>query len=264
MLRRTLTGIALTLSFVLPAHADDAAIQTQFAKLGLNVESVQASPVAGLKLVATDQGIFYASDDGQYFIHGKMFKIGETGITDVAAAVVKKQLEALLPTAIVYKAPKEKYAITVFTDTSCGYCQKLHQELQDYLDAGITVRYLAYPRHGVDSQTGHLLSNIWCAKDPAQAMTDGKRVKLLPVMVRAALISLPNIINLARKWVSTVRPLCYWMMARYCQDIALPMRCYRYCNHAKSDWLFLLISKPCSCRVLFIYASAYNGAFRHP
>ncbi|CAH0532676.1 Thiol:disulfide interchange protein DsbC [Vibrio stylophorae] len=177
MLRRTLTGIALTLSFVLPAHADDAAIQTQFAKLGLNVESVQASPVAGLKLVATDQGIFYASDDGQYFIHGKMFKIGETGITDVAAAVVKKQLEALLPTAIVYKAPKEKYAITVFTDTSCGYCQKLHQELQDYLDAGITVRYLAYPRHGVDSQTGHLLSNIWCAKDPAQAMTDGKAGK---------------------------------------------------------------------------------------
>ena len=53
---------------------------------------------------------------------------------------------------IVYKAPNEKHSITVFTDISCGYCRKLHRELNDLLDAGITVKYLAFPRGGLQVQ----------------------------------------------------------------------------------------------------------------
>ena len=42
---------------------------------------------------------------------------------------------------IVYKAAQEKHVITVFTDITCGYCHKLHEQMKDYNALGITVRY---------------------------------------------------------------------------------------------------------------------------
>jgi thiol:disulfide interchange protein DsbC len=57
---------------------------------------------------------------------------------------------------IVYKAPQEKHVITVFTDITCGYCHKLHEQMSDYNALGITVRYLAFPRQGCKaSRAGH-------------------------------------------------------------------------------------------------------------
>ena len=53
------------------------------------------------------------------------------------------KLNALSNEMIVYKAPKEQHVITVFTDITCGYCHKLHEQMSDYNALGITVRYLA-------------------------------------------------------------------------------------------------------------------------
>ena len=75
---------------------------------------------------------------------------------------------------IVYKAPNEKHSITVFTDISCGYCRKLHRELDDLLDAGITVKYLAFPRGGLQGSGYADLMNVWCARDQQEALTEAK------------------------------------------------------------------------------------------
>lgn len=55
---------------------------------------------------------------------------------------------------IIFKAPQEKYVVTVFTDISCGYCKKLHESVDELNRQGVTVRYLAYPRQGADSDVG--------------------------------------------------------------------------------------------------------------
>jgi thiol:disulfide interchange protein DsbC len=80
----------------------------------------------------------------------------------------------MTPNAIEFKAKNEKFVVTVFTDTDCGYCRKLHNEIQDYLDAGITIHYLAYPRGGENSETFNTLESIWCSKDKPGAMTKAK------------------------------------------------------------------------------------------
>lgn len=49
---------------------------------------------------------------------------------------------------IEYKAANEKYVVTVFTDITCGYCVRLHSQMKEYNDLGITVRYMAFPRQG--------------------------------------------------------------------------------------------------------------------
>ena len=49
-------------------------------------------------------------------------------------------------------AEPAKGYINVFTDITCGYCRKLHLEMDDLNRRGVEVRYLAFPR-GVSSQT---------------------------------------------------------------------------------------------------------------
>ncbi len=90
---------------------------------------------------------------------------------------------------IEFKAKDEKYVVTAFTDITCGYCRKMHKQMDDYNSRGITFRYLAYPRSGIKDQTGNLsqgfkdLRSVWCSEDPAAAMTNAKKIaEMLPIV----------------------------------------------------------------------------------
>ena len=188
-MKKIIAAVALSCCFnVLASEVPSSAVQPimapmavdpikeRFAELGLTVSRVQDSPVAGLKTVLTDKGVFYASPEGKYLIQGTMVDLeNRVNVTDQALNPVRKEgVSEYTDSMIVYKAENEKHQITVFTDITCGYCRKLHRELEDYLAAGITVKYLAYPRGGIGSGGYNDLMNVWCAKDAAQAMTDAK------------------------------------------------------------------------------------------
>ena len=83
-------------------------------------------------------------------------------------------MERFKDSMIVFPAKDEKHTVTVFTDTSCGYCRKLHSEMAGYNEAGITVRYLAFPRSGTTGPTFDQMKAIWCSKDTQDAMTQAK------------------------------------------------------------------------------------------
>jgi sulfonate transport system ATP-binding protein len=133
------------------AQADDAAIQQTLAKMGIKSSDIQPAPVAGMKTVLTNSGVLYITDDGKHIIQGPMYDVSGTAPVNVTNKMLLKQLNALEKEMIVYKAPQEKHVITVFTDITCGYCHKLHEQMADYNALGITVRYLAFPRQGLDS-----------------------------------------------------------------------------------------------------------------
>ncbi|KLV04406.1 protein-disulfide isomerase [Photobacterium aquae] len=164
------------------AKPDEAAITTKLSGLGLTPESISASPLSGLNEVVTERGILYVSDDGSYFLAGHLFQndgAQPVNLTEQKMAKINKEkLQGLEGEMIVYPAKDQKYVVTVFTDTSCGYCRKLHNEMQAYNDAGITIRYLAFPRGGERSGNFKEMSAIWGAKNPAQAMNDAKNGKL--------------------------------------------------------------------------------------
>ncbi len=158
------------------AAPSEQQLQKLMAEIGLKPTSVANAPVPGLLQVFTDRGLFFASSDGRYLIQGEVFDlknkvhINEEVMKPMRQAGVKQ----MTPSAIEFKAKNEKFVITVFTDTDCGYCRKLHSEMQDYLDAGITIHYLAYPRGGENSQTFSTLESIWCSKDKQGAMNKAK------------------------------------------------------------------------------------------
>ena len=152
-------------------------------KLGLTVRKVEATPVPGIALLITNQGLFYSSYNGDYFIQGKVYSL-VSEVTDLAeqslASMRLEGLDVFKDDMIEFKAKDEKYIVTAFTDITCGYCRKMHKQMDDYNNRGITFRYLAYPRSGIKEQSGDFsqgfkdLRSVWCSEDPAQAMTNEK------------------------------------------------------------------------------------------
>lgn len=153
-------------------HADDAAIKQSLTKLGVQSTDIQSSPVAGMKTVLTNSGVLYVTEDGKHIIQGPMYDVSGARPVNVTNQLLMGKLNALEKEMIVYKAAQEKHIITVFTDITCGYCHKLHEEMKDYNALGITVRYLAFPRQGVQSPAEQEMKSIWCAKDRNKAFDD--------------------------------------------------------------------------------------------
>lgn len=156
-------------------HADDAAIKQSLAKLGVQNADIQSAPVAGMKTVLTDSGVLYVTEDGKHVIQGPLYDVSGAQPVNVTNQLLVGKLKALEKEMIVYKAPQEKHVITVFTDITCGYCHKLHQQMQDYNDLGITVRYLAFPRQGLNSKAEKDMQSIWCTGNRKQSFDAAMR-----------------------------------------------------------------------------------------
>tara|TARA_R100001591_G_scaffold57440_2_gene67282 strand:- start:218563 stop:219246 length:684 start_codon:yes stop_codon:yes gene_type:complete len=161
-------------------HADDMTkLKAELKKQLPEMELQSLSPVgeSGLYEAIIDDRIYYFTADGKYLVQGDLLSLeSRENITETRRIEVKKGLLDKLneDDLIVFAAKKPVYTVTVFTDIDCGYCRELHRQIKDYNNLGITVRYMAYPRAGAESESANKLIEVWCAKDPQKAMTDAK------------------------------------------------------------------------------------------
>lgn len=175
--RAMLLATALVNATAVAADSQDAVTAKIESKLGFDVIAVADAPVDGLYQVTTDKGLFYISKDAKYLVQARIYNMdaGMRNETEMALSSLRLDgIGAFDESAIEFTAEDEKYTITVFTDITCGYCRKLHREIDQYNDLGITVRYLAFPRAGLNSQGFRDMVSVWCADDPQQALTDAK------------------------------------------------------------------------------------------
>lgn len=154
----------------------------------LKIESIEPSPIAGLYTVKFINGpVIYATANGSHFVMGDLFAVAPTGFINLAeqqreggrvelmAGVKREDMIIFSPAELPAKA-----YVSVFTDVDCFYCQKLHNEMADINRLGIEVRYLAFPRAGVGSDSYKKIASAWCAKDPNDAMTKLKQRQRIP------------------------------------------------------------------------------------
>lgn len=145
-------------------------------------ELISKTPIAGIYEVKYGTEIYYASADGQFLIRGEVLDIvRKRNLTEESRSVARRQLmEALDRNSMIVFSPKKvKHHMTVFTDIDCGYCRKLHQEMDELNGYGIEVRYLLFPRAGIDSQSATKAQSVWCSDDRKRALTDAKLGKTL-------------------------------------------------------------------------------------
>ncbi len=183
------TGLAVSLAAAVAQAADpDAAIRKSFKLIqpDMPIEAIAESPMPGVFQVQLQGGrLLYASADGQFILQGNLYQMQKgkpVNLTEQHESKAIAQMLAKAPVSemVVFPAKDMKTHITVFTDTDCGYCQKLHSEVPELNRLGVEVRYMAFPRQGVGSHGYNTLVSVWCSKDPKEAMNLAKARKDVP------------------------------------------------------------------------------------
>lgn len=145
---------------------------------GISVTSLTETPVPGLYELITDGQIYYLDESAEYLVDGSLIQLKDrVNLTDARLGGIHMSLIAEMgeENMLIYEPEKPSTrSITVFTDISCGYCRRLHAELDTLLEEGVRVRYLLFPRAGLGSQGHKDLESVWCANDPQDAMTNAK------------------------------------------------------------------------------------------
>lgn len=180
--------LLMTAVFFNPVLADPGtrdAITNSLKKVlpGVTPDEISPSPIKGVSEVQLGPRLLYVTNDGKYLFQGSLIDLEtlkdisedrrQTMRLDAVNALGEDKM-------IIFPAKKPRHTITVFTDIDCGYCRKLHNEVDKYNERGITVRYLMYPRAGVGSPAYDKAVSVWCEEDRRQALTDAKAGKQLP------------------------------------------------------------------------------------
>lgn len=143
--------------------------------------------------VLSENGMdFFAGDFIKFGANNKIERISSDYRTSLMKGKAKEQVEKLSDEDMIVFSPENPAdsvgTVYVYTDTTCGYCRKLHGEIDQLLEANVTVKYIPYPRSGADAevpvarnQDGSLkygenkamfeLAAIACQEDQQAAMT---------------------------------------------------------------------------------------------
>ncbi|WP_418886406.1 bifunctional protein-disulfide isomerase/oxidoreductase DsbC [Frederiksenia canicola] len=153
-------------------------LQKQLEAVGATNVMLSDSALPGFKTAVSDQGVVQISQDGRFVIYGNIFELKNGKAIDITNQALLSQLESLKDEMIVYPAKNQKHVVTVFMDITCHYCHLLHGKMKEYNDLGITVRYLAFPRGGMNTQTAKQMEAIWTAKDKVFALDEAEKGNL--------------------------------------------------------------------------------------
>jgi thiol:disulfide interchange protein DsbC len=153
------------------------------AGIKANITAIRATELPQLYWVSLEgMPSVYTTLDGKYIIQGDVVRLEKNNVHNISEDLQAGDTKALLATVdlkdtITYKATgSTKAVVYVFTDASCPYCHKLHEEMSGINAKGIEVRYLAWPRA---EQFLPLMSAIWCSEDRIAAFDSAN--KNLPV-----------------------------------------------------------------------------------
>lgn len=154
---------------------------------GLKLGEVSHSELPGIYQVQFINGpMVYTDAEGSHFIAGDMFAVEEGKYVNLAerrrdGERMAKLAQVKEQDMIVFSPEGEPRAyVSVFTDITCGFCQKLHREVPELNRRGVEVRYLAYPRAGLDSGGYRQLATAWCADNRQDTLTKLKNRETVP------------------------------------------------------------------------------------
>lgn len=171
-----ITGMA---ALTIQAQDDYAVVEERMREIAPNADSIAVSetPIEGILQVQIAGEIVYTTLDGRYLLQGRLVDLDtKADLTELAKAGARLELMDGIDQSkqIVFEPENAEYELTVFTDIDCGYCRKLHAEMEAYNAQGIGIRYMAFPRAGIGSNSFNKYVSAWCADDQQGALTNAK------------------------------------------------------------------------------------------
>jgi thiol:disulfide interchange protein DsbC len=134
--------------------------------------------VSGVRFLADKSGSFLLRPDSTFYLgNGEIQPLRDPMIDMDLASMEGKWPSLPLPEGV-----DKKGDVYVFTDPTCTYCQKFEESVDEYLEAGVQVNYIPFPRAGISSTTnqgyqvwaGALCSGEDVGQKFHQLMTDDK------------------------------------------------------------------------------------------
>lgn len=194
------TLIALSLALSLPTMAQELSQEEDFQRVKDNIKQNASEQIASAPIdVVYDLGEygfdgFYeiniggqamiAHEDGQYVFLGDFFDLSsmrnftqeraQAAMSEKAKEVVESLPEEELVHFPVNEGVEKIGTMYVFSDTTCGYCVKLHGERAQYAEGGVELVYVPYPRSGLQGKGYNEWTKAMCSEDQEQAVTDFK------------------------------------------------------------------------------------------
>ena len=138
----------------------------------IKIDSIEKVSDSFFEISIQDQ-LYYLTSDFKHLIVGNVIDF-QTGNNLTENKMKRERIKYLSKindkSVITYKPDSTKYVLTIFTDTSCPYCQKLHNEVDDLLMNDVEVRYVLFSRNGNDDDAYEDMVSIWCSKDQKEAL----------------------------------------------------------------------------------------------
>lgn len=171
---------------VLTAQAQESAATPQseittamYELTGQNIaaDHITESPMQGVYQVDLGNRIVFVSKVGEHLLLGDVFdttrrvSLSEEMKQVKALAIIENIQESEM---IVFDPEVTKRTITVYTDVDCAYCRKLHKEVPTLVENGVKVRYLWFPRSGINTPSYDKAVSVWCSEDQLTAMNEAK------------------------------------------------------------------------------------------
>ncbi|HEX7465766.1 MAG TPA: DsbC family protein [Usitatibacter sp.] len=135
------------------------------------IDGVRRIPYGGLYEVTIGGDIFYTDAKAEFLVAGTIIDLKtKENITEARIRQVNMiKWESLpLDRAIKIVRGNGSRKIALFEDPNCGYCKRLHRDLQGATD--LTMYVFLYPILSPDSMEKS--KAIWCSADPGQLWLD--------------------------------------------------------------------------------------------
>jgi len=145
---------------------------------GAKQVAIAETPVEGILEVQIDADIIYVSADGNYLLQGRLFDLeNRVDLTENTRSTIRREILSTVSESeqIIFSPAEPEHEVIIFTDVDCGYCRKLHEQMEQYNELGIAVRYMMYPRAGIGSPSYDKAVSVWCSADQKTAMTSAKQ-----------------------------------------------------------------------------------------
>lgn len=141
--------------------------------LGTTTKEISDAPLSDFQMVEMDNGrIAYTKTDGEYAFVGDLYGWTDQRFVNLTQIQKSKALLSMFTSlpevSTINYSPEEgedPAVVYVFTDVDCGYCRLLHEHMAEYHAQNIEIRYLGYPRAGINSRAYNRLVSAWCAED---------------------------------------------------------------------------------------------------
>lgn len=196
LLRKELSILPLVILFSCGGDNEIKGTEDLSSEIKLSLEKILPEEISLISVEKTDlEGYYevnfdgieplYVAQNGKYLISGDIYEISSQGLINKSDARKRYQRAKSLANLdeeefITFKPTNPKFTIYVFTDVDCGYCRQFHRQINDYVNLGIKINYLAFPRAGIGSESYKKIVSAWCSEDRNFALTElklGREIK---------------------------------------------------------------------------------------